>query len=51
VTDPGLTTLEKYQLLDDEDYFKALEEFGDEFTAKMGAEAVQDLLRDIDVDL
>ena len=51
VTDAGLTSLEKYQLLDDEDYFKALEEFGDEFTAKMGAEAVQDLFCDIDVDL
>lgn len=51
VTDPGMTTLEKYQLLDDEDYFKALEQFGDDFTAKMGAEAVQDLLRDIDIDL
>ena len=51
VTDPGLTSLEKYQLLDDEDYYKALEEFGDEFTAKMGAEAVQDLLKDIDMDL
>lgn len=51
VTDPGLTSLEKYQLLDDEDYYKALEEFGDEFTAKMGAEAVQDLLKDIDLDV
>ncbi|MDN5801646.1 MAG: DNA-directed RNA polymerase subunit beta', partial [Psychrobacter sp.] len=51
VTEPGLTSLERYQLLDDEDYYKALEEFGDEFTAKMGAEAVQDLLKDIDLDL
>lgn len=51
VTEPGLTSLEKYQLLDDEDYFKALEEFGDEFVAKMGAEAVQDLLKDIDLDV
>ena len=51
VTEPGLTSLEKYQLLDDEDYYKALEEFGDEFTAKMGAEAVQDLLKDIDLDI
>ncbi|WP_227431331.1 DNA-directed RNA polymerase subunit beta' [Psychrobacter sp. I-STPA6b] len=50
VTDPGMTSLEKYQLLDDEDYYKALEEFGDEFIAKMGAEAVQDLLKDIDLD-
>ncbi|WP_201597135.1 DNA-directed RNA polymerase subunit beta' [Psychrobacter fulvigenes] len=51
VTEPGLTSLERYQLLDDEDYFRALEEFGDEFVAKMGAEAVQDLLKDIDLDL
>ena len=51
LTDPGLTSLEKYQLLDDEDYYRALEEFGDEFTAKMGAEAVQDLLKDIDIDI
>lgn len=50
VTDPGLTSLEKYQLLDDEDYYSALEQFGDEFTAKMGAEAIQDLLKDIDLD-
>lgn len=51
VTDPGMTSLEKYQLLDDEEYYNALEQFGDEFIAKMGAEAVQDLLKDIDVDL
>ncbi|MDO4896547.1 MAG: DNA-directed RNA polymerase subunit beta' [Moraxella sp.] len=50
VTDPGMTSLEKYQLLDDEQYFNALEQYGDEFIAKMGAEAVQDLLKDIDVD-
>ena len=50
VTDPGMTTLEKYQLLTDEDYFNALEEYGDEFSAKMGAEAIQDLLKDIDLD-
>ena len=51
VTEPGLTSLEKYQLLDDEDYYRALEEFGDEFVAKMGAEAIQDLLKDIDLDI
>jgi len=50
VTDPGMTPFEKYQLLGDEEYFNALEEHGDEFTAKMGAEAIQDLLRDIDLD-
>ncbi|MFL1731953.1 DNA-directed RNA polymerase subunit beta' [Moraxella oculi] len=51
VTDPGMTGLEKNQLLDDEEYFTALEQYGDEFVAKMGAEAVQDLLKDIDVDV
>ena len=43
VIDPGMTTLERGQLLTDEQYYEALEEFGDEFDAKMGAEAVQDL--------
>ena len=51
VTDPGMTSLEKYQLLDDEEYYAALEQHGDEFTAKMGAEAIQDLLKDIDIDV
>ena len=50
VTDPGMTPFEKYQLLSDEEYYNALEEHGDEFTAKMGAEAVQDLLKDIDLE-
>ena len=50
VTDPGMTPFEKFQLLGDEEYFNALEEHGDEFTAKMGAEAIQDLLRDIDLE-
>lgn len=51
VTEPGMTSLDKYQLLDDEEYYAALEQHGDEFTAKMGAEAVQDLLKDIEVDV
>jgi len=50
VIDPGLTTLEKRQLLTDEQYYEALEEFGDEFDAKMGAEAIQELMEDMDVD-
>lgn len=37
VIDPGMTTLEKGQLLNDEQYFEALEEFGDDFDARMGA--------------
>jgi len=50
VTDPGMTTLERGQLLTDEQYFEAMEEFGDEFDAKMGAEAIQQLVRDIDLE-
>jgi len=49
VIDPGLTTLEKRQLLTDEQYYEALEEFGDEFDAKMGAEAIQGLMEDMDL--
>jgi DNA-directed RNA polymerase subunit beta' len=50
VTDPGMTTLELGQLLSDEQYYEAMEEFGDEFSAKMGAEAVQDLMQQLDLD-
>ena len=50
VVDPGMTTLERGQLLTDEQYFEAMEEFGDEFEAKMGAEAIQALMRDLDLD-
>ncbi|WP_372610416.1 DNA-directed RNA polymerase subunit beta' [Halomonas sp.] len=50
VIDPGMTTLERGQLLNDEQYFEALEEFGDDFDARMGAEAVQALLKDIDLE-
>ncbi|MBY4676874.1 DNA-directed RNA polymerase subunit beta' [Marinobacterium arenosum] len=50
VIDPGMTTLERGQMLNDEQYFEALEEFGDEFDARMGAEAVQELLTSIDLE-
>jgi len=50
VINPGMTTLEKGQLLNDEQYFDALEEFGDDFDARMGAEAVRELLIDIDLE-
>jgi len=50
VIDPGMTTLEKGQLLNDEQYFEALEEFADEFDARMGAEAIRELLIQIDLD-
>ncbi|MEI6413727.1 MAG: DNA-directed RNA polymerase subunit beta', partial [Pseudomonadota bacterium] len=48
VVDPGMTNLERGQLLTDEEYLKALEENGDEFDAKMGAEAVHQLLKTLD---
>ena len=44
VIDPGLTTLERGKLLTDEGYLEAIEEHGDEFDARMGAEAVYQLL-------
>ena len=50
VTDPGLTDLERCQILTEEEYIDAFDQFGDEFTAEMGAEAVQKLLTEIDLD-
>jgi DNA-directed RNA polymerase subunit beta' len=44
-----MTTLEQGQLLSDEQYYEAMEEFGDEFAAKMGAEAIQDLMVQLDL--
>ena len=50
VIDAGLTDLEIGQLLTDEEYYQNLEEYGDEFDARMGAEAVQQLLLNLDMD-
>jgi DNA-directed RNA polymerase subunit beta' len=50
VTEPGMTDLELGQLLTDEQYFEAMEQYGDEFEALMGAEAIQALLADIDLE-
>jgi DNA-directed RNA polymerase subunit beta' len=50
VIDPGMTTLERGQLLTDEQYLEAIEEHGDEFDARMGAEAVHDLLKSIELE-
>ncbi|NOY62917.1 MAG: DNA-directed RNA polymerase subunit beta' [Gammaproteobacteria bacterium] len=47
VIDPGMTQLERGQLLSDETYLEALEEYGDEFDARMGAEAVYELLKSL----
>ncbi|QSX30272.1 DNA-directed RNA polymerase subunit beta' [Shewanella cyperi] len=49
VIEPGMTSLERGQMLTEETYLDALEEYGDEFEAKMGAEAVLELLRAIDL--
>jgi DNA-directed RNA polymerase subunit beta' len=49
VVDPGMTTLERGQLLSDEAYLEAIQENGDEFDARMGAEAVFELLKAIDL--
>ncbi len=50
VVDPGMTELERGQLLNDEVYLEAMEQYGDEFDARMGAEAIRDLLRQIDLE-
>ncbi|MGD8483451.1 MAG: DNA-directed RNA polymerase subunit beta' [Thioalkalispiraceae bacterium] len=50
VIDPGMTELERGQLLSDESYLEAIEEYGDEFDARMGAEAVFELLASLDLE-
>ena len=50
VTDPGMTDLEKGQILDEEEYFEKLEEFGEEFSAGMGAESVKILLSEMNLE-
>ncbi|MFT3805951.1 DNA-directed RNA polymerase subunit beta' [Arenimonas sp.] len=49
VIEPGLTTLEKGQLLTEEQFLTARQEHGDDFDALMGAEAVHQLLRSLDL--
>lgn len=50
VIDPGMTQLERGQLLSDEAYYDAIEEYGDEFDARMGAEAIQELLKGLSLE-
>lgn len=50
VVEPGMTELTRGQLLSDEAYLEAMELYGDEFDARMGAEAIRELLRAIDID-
>jgi DNA-directed RNA polymerase subunit beta' len=49
VVEPGMTTLERGQLLNDETYLEAVEQFGDDFEALMGAEAIKALLSALDL--
>ncbi|GGP24171.1 DNA-directed RNA polymerase subunit beta' [Silvimonas iriomotensis] len=50
VTEPGMTPLQRGQLLTEEDYFDKVEEYGDEFVALMGAEGIRELLRNLDAE-
>ncbi|RJQ47396.1 MAG: DNA-directed RNA polymerase subunit beta' [Nitrospiraceae bacterium] len=50
VVDPGDTKLKEKDLLTDEEYRKYVQEFGDKFKAGIGAEAVKELLRNINLD-
>jgi len=49
VVEPGMTQLERGQLLTEESYLDAIEQYGDEFDARMGAEAIHELLSTIDI--
>ena len=49
VTHPGMTPLQAGQLLTEDDYLAKVEEYGDEFSAAMGAEGVRALLRNLDL--
>ena len=50
VIDPGDTPLIKKQILSEREYQDYREKYEDDFKAEMGAEAIQELLREIDLD-
>ena len=50
VTDPGFTPLKRGQLMTEDDFIAKTEEYGDDFRAMMGAEAIGELLASINVD-
>ncbi|GAB4122764.1 MAG: DNA-directed RNA polymerase subunit beta' [Rhodothalassiaceae bacterium] len=51
VIEPGLTPLKKYQLLTEEDFYRAQDEYGeDSFTAGIGAEAIRQMLESLDLE-
>jgi len=50
ITDPGISPFERNELLSEEQYYDALDEYGEgTFTAKIGAEAIRDILSQIDL--
>ncbi|MBY0578694.1 MAG: DNA-directed RNA polymerase subunit beta' [Burkholderiales bacterium] len=49
VTDPGMTPLTRCQLLTEDDYLNKLEEYGDDFSASMGAEGIRALLSGLEL--
>ncbi len=51
VVEPGMTPLNRGQLLTEDDYLAKVEEYGDEFDAVMGAEGIGSLLRSLDINL
>ena len=51
IVEPGLTSLKQFQLLSEEDFYRAQDEFGeDSFTAEIGAEAIQKLMMAVDLE-
>ncbi|HXX82935.1 MAG TPA: DNA-directed RNA polymerase subunit beta' [Casimicrobiaceae bacterium] len=49
VTEPGMTPLNRGQLLTEDDYLAKVEQYGDDFSATMGAEGIRELLKSLDV--
>ncbi|MFU8803610.1 MAG: DNA-directed RNA polymerase subunit beta', partial [Bradymonadaceae bacterium] len=49
VTDPGFTPLTKGEVLTEQKYMQYIEEYGDTFSARMGADAIKELLSDLDI--
>src|SRR5213594_1339677 len=49
VTEPGMTPLNRGQLLTEDDYLAKVEQYGDDFSASMGAEGIRELLKSLEV--
>jgi len=50
VTEPGLTPLKKAEVLSEQKYLEYIDEYGETFSAKMGADAIKELLIDLDIE-